>query len=170
MNRTKPCLQALAILGMKFLAAIIVPFVVRKIVWGANPLPDRSGDPATATIRGTLPDRWRWLETPDETLPGGLYEPTVRKILERYGKTICAWYWIGVRNRAHGYAMRYRVPMTNHFNSVTDYVDVDGLLERDGVWRYYKRLGPFCFVAGYRSYYLDGSGYFGTPVFTIKRA
>lgn len=43
--------------------------------------------------------KWMFpLETPDELLPGGLYEPTVQKIYDRFGWFVTAWYWIGWRN------------------------------------------------------------------------
>jgi hypothetical protein len=52
--------------------------------------------------RYTLPKAFKWLLTPDEDLAGGMYEPTVKKIYDKYGWWICSVYWIGLRNQAQG--------------------------------------------------------------------
>jgi len=46
---------------------------------------------------------WSWYDTPDEAEFIGLYEPTVQRIYNKYGWFISAWYWFGLRNRAHGF-------------------------------------------------------------------
>jgi hypothetical protein len=52
--------------------------------------------------RYVLPKAFWWMETPDELLPGGMYEPTVKTIYDECGWFICSWYWIGIRNVLHG--------------------------------------------------------------------
>jgi hypothetical protein len=52
--------------------------------------------------RYTLPKAFKWLLTPDEDLAGGMYEPTVKKIYDKYGWWICSVYWIGLRNQVQG--------------------------------------------------------------------
>lgn len=55
---------------------------------------------------GSLPKPFRWMETPDNPLPGDLREPLVRKVYERFGFYLCSVYWLGWRNRAYGLSMR----------------------------------------------------------------
>lgn len=173
-NRAKyvvPCLQAVLVFAFSLFAPVLSAAALPFIKWDANATPDSKRTSGSETVRGDLPAWLSWLTTPDERLPGGTYEATVKRLLDRLGKYATAYYWIGVRNRAHGLAYLFRKPMTNHFNAMTDYKDLNGLLERDGVWRFYWGLPfGFCFVAGYRSYHSDALGYYGTPVFTIKRA
>lgn len=52
--------------------------------------------------RYTLPKVFSFLMTFDEDLAGGMYEPTVEKIYNRFGWYICSWYWIGIRNQCQG--------------------------------------------------------------------
>lgn len=52
--------------------------------------------------RYVLPKFFKWLETPDEMLPGGLYEPTMLNIYNRYGWWVSSWIWLGFRNVCHG--------------------------------------------------------------------
>lgn len=52
--------------------------------------------------RYRLPDWLAWAETPDEHLPGGLYEPTVKKIYDNFGWVTCAIYWMLLRNVGQG--------------------------------------------------------------------
>ena len=58
----------------------------------------------TGSRRLSATDCRRWAafaETPDEHLPGGLYEPTQLKIYERFGWFIASWYWLAWRNVGH---------------------------------------------------------------------
>lgn len=160
----KPILQAIVV----FIVSLLAPLAVLVALFGVKREAQASIDPHTGlAIRiGYLP-RWAaWWADPIEPLPGGLYEPTqlrIYKLLKFYG---AAYYWLGLRNRAHGLAMRFQKPMTGYF-----YLEAsDGMHRRDGVWQYYKGLGPLCFVAGYRAYHTPALGYYGTPVFTLKRA
>ena len=63
--------------------------------------------------RYRLPPWLAWAESPDEHLPGGLYEPTVRRIYERFGWFVSSWYWLGLRNVGNGivWALGHEVPL-----------------------------------------------------------
>lgn len=115
-------------------------------------------------IRGNLPKFLSWLETPDERLPGGLYEETVKKVYDKYGKYVCSWYWLGLRNQLMGFAAALG-------QKTTDYIPEEplGYWERDGIWRYSIAFGKIKFVTGFQVYkVLDGT-FTAVPVFTIKR-
>jgi hypothetical protein len=49
---------------------------------------------------GRLPRGFQWMETPDDPLPGGTYEPTVARIYDRFGFYWGSVYWL-MRNRAY---------------------------------------------------------------------
>lgn len=81
-----------------------------------------------------LPSWASWFETPDDiTLPGGLYEPTVYKIYQKYGWFISSWYWLGLRNIAHGV-------MWNQGRHVYSRERIEVV----------KELGPFKLIYGYK--------------------
>lgn len=159
MNRIKPCMQGLLLEVVSLLAPVLVLFALPFVRWDLTETSDEAGDVA---IRGDLPRWLAWLGTPDERPPGGLYESTVKKIYQKYGKYVTTWYWLGIRNRMHGLNYLFRKPTTGYFEK-------EGLEDRpDGTWRYVKPLGFLQFVAGYRSYLIDGQ-FWAIPVFTVKR-
>lgn len=66
-----------------------------------------------------------WIVTPDDPVsPFGQYEPTVRKVYERFGRRVGDFYWLGWRNVLYG--LRHRLkpddllpsldPMTGNLN------------------------------------------------------
>jgi hypothetical protein len=86
------------------LAVVGVPIVVLFAKWddyetdfsgGCAP----NGPPA---IRGDLPKWAAWFGTFDERLPGGMYEPSVARVYQKYGRYVCSLYWLIVRNRMFG--------------------------------------------------------------------
>ncbi len=171
MNYLRPCVQAWLISFVKLFAPFVVGWLVwrDRIIWDATPTLDLAS--GRSVVRGDLPLKYRAIwQTPDERLPGGLYEPTVLKWLDKYGPKWCSFLWLGMRNRAHGFATRFEKPMTNHFNAQVDYKDKTGVLRLDGLWQLYVSLGPFCFLAGYRSYHTPERSYYGVPVFGFKRS
>lgn len=116
------------------------------------------------TLRGDLPSIFKWLETPDERLPGGLYEATVKDVFDKYGKYICSFYWLGLRNQMMGLAAALG-------QKTSDYIPEEplGYWERDNIWRYSIAFGPIKFVTGFQVYkVLDGT-FTAVPVFTLKR-
>lgn len=120
------------------------PIVCLFARWDRVPTPARwQPEPI---IRGDLP-RWaRWWETPDERLPGGMYEPTVESIYKRFGRYWCSVYWLGIRNRMYGLSFAlFGEPAESITPSRTQ-----------------KFLGPLHFDWGYFVY-------FATPDFTVER-
>ena len=122
-------------------------------------------------IRGDVPNWLRWLQTNDERLPGGLHEPTVLKMYQRFGKVICSWYWIGIRNRAHGLRRTFGVPTTEAMGGIKfPYVNGKASGTRpDGTWFWSKDFWFLRVVTGHRIYLLP-SGYMAVPTLTIKFA
>lgn len=62
-------------------------------------------DPSMQRYR--LPKILSFMETPDEDLAGGMYEPTVKNIYDKFGAYLCSVYWIGFRNQSQGLLWRY---------------------------------------------------------------
>lgn len=170
-----PPLMGLLITLLNLACPILVLFTLPFIKWDKTETLDREGrDPA---IRGDLPRWLSWFSTPDERLPGGLYEDTVHAFYLKHGKLWCSWYWLGVRNCLMGMATALGKP-------TSDYIPEEplGYWERgtgDGhIWRYAKHLFTLnlpdkpiriIFVCGYQVYKrLDGS-FQAAPVFTVKR-
>lgn len=167
-----------------FWKSLRAPFVmfwvirVRKlIIWDEHTTPfvpmDAAGQlgPALQIRRGRLPPEYADYETPDEALPGGLYEQRVLDKLLNDGPEACAFYWLGLRNRAHGYAMRFAKPAAHHWTSA------EGRQEQgegeNAIWIERKLYfgGRFERLRGYRVYSRDnGVTFYATPVWTYKRA
>jgi hypothetical protein len=104
-----------------------------------------------------------WFQTPDERFPGGLYEPTVKDMLDKHGKIITSWYWAGLRNQMMGLAAAVGKP-------TTDYIPESyGFWERDNIWRL---CFPFIFcriVLGWQVYRKEDMTFLAVPVCTIKK-
>lgn len=150
-------LIGLVITILHLFAPLLMLLALPFIKWDKAPSTDRRGDVA---IRGDLPGWLSWLSTPDERLPGGLYEPEHKKLLNKYGKWFASWYWLGVRNALFGLAMAFRIPADSHIP------DVRGWYRSGKVWQYSAQLGPIRFVMGYKVYrILDGS-LWAAPCFT----
>lgn len=98
--------------------------------------------------QGDLPQWASWLSTPNQRLPGGVYEPAVAAILAKYGRVICSWYWLGVRNVLYGMSASFGTPTSG------PWPDGDGYHTREGLWYLYKPVffGKLVFKAGYRIY------------------
>ena len=140
------------------LALLAVPFIRwDKEISTAR---DESG---ISIIRGDLPQWLRWLQTPDERLPGGMYEPTVLAVYRRWGKGVCSWYWMGLRNTMMGLAVACGRPCASYIPETLGYWS-DG-----NVWRWAHRVGPLKFVTGYQVYKLLDGSFRAAPVFTLKR-
>lgn len=140
------------------LVLLVLPFTK----WDTKPSADQWGH--GSVIRGDLPKWLRWFSTPDERLPGGMYEPTVASMHDKFGKYITSWYWLGVRNCLMGLAVAAGKP-------TTDYIPEQplGFWKRDNIWRYSANLGFCKFVVGYQVYRLLDGTFRAAPVFTLKR-
>lgn len=150
-------LITLASLLCPVLMLLALPFVR----WDDHASPGQWG--THIVIRGSLPRWLAWLETPDERLPGGLYEEGHLELYERYGKWVASYVWLGWRNRLHGlaYACGHETSGYKPDSETT------GLWERGDVWQYVKQLGPLRFVAGWQIYCLTDR-YWAVPVCSIK--
>ena len=98
--------------ALRFIVPIILPFILcfsTGVTDNVNPKNQ------LVVPRRKLPDMFKWLETPDEKLPGGMYESTVADIYDKWGWFIASWYWLGFRNVAHHIAWKFLgKPATNY--------------------------------------------------------
>ena len=118
--------------------------------------------------RYRLPKWARWAESPDEHLPGGLYEPTVKTIYDSLGWFFTSVYWIGWRNCGNGivWGLGHEVP-----KKIKDMNETEQKLY--GVWRTEKTLWKFKFIYGWettRDWHSTKTkrGIWATPHFTIR--
>jgi hypothetical protein len=139
--------------------------------WDRHATPDQWG--TTPTERGDLP-RWaRWMQTMDERLPGGTYEPTVARMLERRGRYWTSVYWIGLRNRAHGLRRRFGRPSTEDAYRASFQPDERGRIDgvrSDGSWYWQRSAWGLRVVVGHRVYRIKPGEYLAVPTVTIKRS
>ncbi len=142
--------------------------VVARARWDDVPTPDQWG--TTPTVRGDLP-RWAmWMQTLDDRLPGGTYEPTVAALLARWGRYWTSCYWLGWRNRAHGLRAVLGTASTSEAYAVRFPPDERGRIygvRSDGTWYWERRVGPLRIVAGHRIYRLP-DGFLAVPTLTVK--
>lgn len=90
----------------KVIFLLAVQFAWSLVAWLVVPFflifAERISSSADGIKRYALPRFLRWAETPDEHLPGGMYEPTVEKLYMCAGWFITSWYWLALRNVGHG--------------------------------------------------------------------
>ena len=163
----KPCLIGLFMLVAALFAPFMVLFALPFIKWDKDETVDGMG--RYSTIRGDLPKWLSFLGTPDERLPGGLYEPAVLSIYNRFGALFTAWYWLGIRNRLHGLAASFGVVTEEGWPNPPD--NSDEYYVRGKLWWRRKPIwgGKFAFKAGYRIYHLVDLTYRAVPCFTITK-
>jgi hypothetical protein len=172
MGRIVTVLQGAILLVASIAVFLLPPLTLLAVLlarWDDEPTPG-TYDPRP-TIRGDVPRWLRWLQTNDERLPGGLHEPTVDRVMQRYGRTMAAWYWIAVRNRAHGLRRVFSQPVTPE-SAAMAFPRVDGKASGrrpDGTWFWSRDFGPLRVVAGHRIY-LYPQGHVAVPTLTVKRA
>ena len=151
----------------RILAPLIVPILL-LFARETNVKTNHYGQPQVKRYR--LP-RWAaFAETPDEHLPGGLYEPTQLKIYERFGWFIASWYWLAWRNVGH--RMRwdkgFAVPSNIRQLSAEEQA-------KYGIWKTRETYGPFVLIRGYQvkndwfGEYSD-NGLWAVPQLTIRLA
>lgn len=98
--------------------------------------------------RSALPKWLWWWQTPDEYLPGGLYEPTVVRWL-KWGSWYTSWRWL-LRNRMYGLQWSFGKPVDSYFDPVHN-----ELVFRDNLWRWWKQFGPIVVQAGWKVHRKD---------------
>ena len=94
--------------------------------------------------RYRLPRWLAWYETPDELLPGGMYEPTVRGWYQSAGPYACSVLWL-LRNRLYGLAWRFGRPAGGYLDPIPGAVATRGDL-----WRWWRSVGPIVLQAGWK--------------------
>lgn len=97
----------------------------------------------------TLVYRRGWFVTPDDPVsPHGMYEPMVRSLHNYLPTWLVDWYWLGIRNRAYGFAYLMK---PEHFKRMTVYLrDVTNIWAReDGPS--FARLRTIC-IDGYKEW------------------
>ena len=153
-------LAGLIVTLLNLLCPLLVPLILPFAKWDTEATHARVGE--QAVIRGDLPKWLSWFSTPDERLPGGLYEPTVASMHARWGKWITSWYWLGIRNCLFGLSLRLGKP-------ATDYIPDEplGFWQRDDIWRYSARLGAFKFITGYKVYKLPDGSFRAAPCLSV---
>lgn len=118
--------------------------------------------------RYKLPKYFSWMETPDELLPCGMYEPTCEKIYNKFGKYVASWYWIGLRNVGHGISWTLGKEVPKKIKSISTLE-----LQQFGLFTTtYKVLG-IKFMLGWKTYndwYRTKTveGYWAVPFVTIR--
>jgi hypothetical protein len=156
--------------GISAALSLLVPVVCLFTKWDTEPTP--GSWISYPTIRGDLPKGFRWLQTTDERLPGGLYEPTVVKIFERVGKYWTSVYWLGLRNRAHGLRAYFAQPSNEESFHTIFQENKHGIIRgwrSDGTWYFSVRFFGFKLVLGHRVYCLLDSSFIAVPTVTLKR-
>lgn len=148
-------LKSLLSLTAPVLMLLALPFVK----WDDEPTAGSYG--IGSVVRGDLPDWLSWLRTPDERLPGGLYESEHLALYEKYGKWVASWYWLGVRNRMIGMSVAFG-------HQTTDYSpDTLGWWERGDVWRYSFKVGVIKVLMGYKIYKLLDGRFWAASSFSV---
>jgi hypothetical protein len=161
-----PPLVGFLISLLNLVCPILVPFALIFAKWDKEPSADSHG--VGSICRGDLPSWLNWFSTPDERLPGGLYEPTVAEMYNKHGRFITSWYWLGTRNCLMGLSKAVG-------KQTTDYAPEDaGFWQRDDVWRYTIDFRlffvvPARIILGYQVYKMADGQFWAYPCFTIKR-
>lgn len=126
--------------------------------------------------RFVLPWWLEWAGTPDEHLPGAMYEPTVKKLYDKFGWYWTSVYWIGWRNPGNGIVWDDGREVPKKIKVMTE-----AEMAEHGVWRKTKVWGRLKVMYGWetvRDWYgtktpkgEDGfGGWWAVPHFTVRLA
>lgn len=148
MQKTIDVLIGVALALLSILALPLAPFVA--LFEGRSLRIDtivREVDGAHVPVhvwRYELPRWLSWFQTPDEPMPGALYEPAIVSAFMRGGQWWAATCWLW-RNSLYGLAWRFGLP-------ADDYLDltIDGTVVRGRLWRWRKTVGPLVLLAGWK--------------------
>ena len=97
--------------------------------------------------RYRLPDWLNWFQTPDDVLPGPLYEQGFNNIYNRWGTWVAAWINLSFRNVAYGMLWSYGKPVTNYMVHLSEAEQ-----KRQGVYQTVTYFGPFKILSGWAVY------------------
>jgi len=156
---------------MNFIIRLLAPFLVPFALIFMVPVEDKINPYKQRVVKRYRLPKWAsWLDTPDQTLPGGLYEGAMLSIYRRYGNFITAWVWLGFRNTGFGYAWKTGKPASNYFALLTDKEKID-----QGLWQKERKIGFLKLLTGwsiYRDWYSvkTKNGFWAVPRFSIRLA
>ncbi len=119
--------------------------------------------------RYVLPKWLQWAATPDEHLPGGMYEPAVLAVYEKTNWFVSSWNWLGVRNMGAGIPWGQAIPVPNYFHKLTDAQKRGhGIWQKSiPLWLVEIRYGWWVFKDNY-SLHTD-KGFVAVPHITLRR-
>lgn len=149
MQKLKDVAVALAIEVLSWLLAPVVPLVAvigyrqRRYLFTSAVYVGGEGGDTLYVDRWALPSWLWWFQTPDEPMPGALYEPTVRRWLQ-WGPRYTAARWM-LRNRLYGLSWKFGRSATGYLDPVPGKV-----VERNGLWRVLFAAGPVSLGAGWK--------------------
>lgn len=118
--------------------------------------------------RYRLPAWARWAESPDEHLPGGLYEPTVAALYAKVGWYLTSVYWVGLRNVGNGivWGEGREVPMRLKDMTADERA-------RSGLWVKERKFWKVRLIWGWevtRDWHSTKTdrGYWASPILTLR--
>ncbi len=176
-------LKALLIMAVTLPTRIVffvLPFTPRWIASKAVPYSDNINPKQQADIefahfarpieRKWLPANLAWFQTPDQSLPGGLYVTAVLKLYRDKGELPTAANWIGTRNVLHGFAWKFGKPASNYMAMLSP-----EQRKKERVVEYKIKLAFFYLIydhAIYRDWYskYTDQGFWAVPRITVRRA
>ena len=146
-----------------YAASFLSPSIILTPVWllmakKTDVITEHKGQRSIQRYR--LPGWLAWAETPDEHLPGGLYEPTHAKIYNTFGWFIASWYWL-VRNSAHG------IPWSQGVKAIGYNQNTDEIHKRIiPLWKFKLIIGFTVKKDNYSVY--TGFGFWAVPTISLR--
>lgn len=157
----------LAVLFHLFVLRLVAPVALLFAVIDAKKVKRKTThyDQDPNIQRYILPKWWSWFNTPDED-GWPMYEPTVKKIYNKFGWRVCMWYNLGLRNQAQAFLWKFGWECSKELrdaNKASGYK----LLNKK------YNLGLFKVIVGWevaKDNYLDytKSGFYSIPQIDIK--
>ena len=159
----------LTIIGVawQILAIPLLPIVLllfAKKVYGKQGSYDTDND----VQRYQLPKLFRFAETPDEYLPGGLYEPTVRSIYDKVGWYLTSYYWLTYRNCGHGITWGMGKEVPNYLANLSEEQQ-----KQLGIYRKVTKVLGLYWISGWKvvrdwQSVSTNKGFWAVPIFTVR--
>lgn len=152
MSRLRDTLLAI---GLEMASLVLAPLAVVAVFFRGprirtDVIATSGEDGAPMYVDRALLPRWLWWwQTPDELLPGGMYEATVRGWYASWGWHYCAARWL-LRNRLYGLAWTFGRPADGYLDPVPG-----GIAQRGDLWRWWRRFGPIVLQAGWKVHRAD---------------
>ena len=150
------------------LSALIIQLIAPFLLLLVLPFRKACGTSLLGHTQYRLPRGFRFLETPDEYLPGDLTLLTVRNIYDSFGEFWASWYWLGLRNTGFGFSWLFGKPATGYLVNLT--TEEKAL---QGVYGHVYYTGKIKILVGYAIYrdwysvYTD-KGYWAVPRISLR--